>query len=144
MTLLRATAPYSSCNGTVVCRTLPQSLLWGIKLTRISLDGIQCFIWVKVWPCETVVCAAVWVYGFLSGFLFLYLLMDQVETAQATWVLSIFSRDLTIMYFVNVDICLGAFKELLNKSLSLYGLSERLPAHTNTVCCMIWANDPSL
>ena len=26
----------------------------------------------------------------------------------------------------------------------VYGLPERLPAHANTVCCMIWANDPSL
>ena len=26
----------------------------------------------------------------------------------------------------------------------VYGLPERLSAHANTVCCMIWANDPSL
>ena len=26
----------------------------------------------------------------------------------------------------------------------VYGLPERLPAHANTVCCMLWANDPSL
>ena len=28
--------------------------------------------------------------------------------------------------------------------MRVYGLPERLPAHTNTACCMIWANDPSV
>ena len=121
MTLLRATAPYSACNGTVVCRTLPHSLFWGSKLTRISLDGIQCFIKVKVWPRETVVCAAVRVYGFLSGFLFLYLLMDQVEDCSGylgprnflTW----------LDYYV-LCTCGYMLKELLNKSLSLWFVRE--------------------
>ena len=42
----------------------------------------------------------------LSGFLFLYLLMGQGEDSSGYLVLAISSRDLTIMYFVNVDICL--------------------------------------
>ena len=121
MTLLRATAPNGSCDGTVVCRTLPHSLIWRSKLTRISLDVIQCFIWVKVWPRETVVCAAVRVDGFLSRFLFLYLLMDQGEDSSGylgprnflTW----------LDYYVLCK-CGYMLNELLNKSLSLWFVRE--------------------
>ena len=50
-----------------------------------------------------------------------------------------------IQCFIRVKACPHMGQLVVSMVLArVYALPERLPAHANTVCCMIWANDHSL